>query len=107
MKLFSTVLSQMMALIKQSLQKYNFAALSAYDALLQQQPAWEEVLSRRGPGHLDDKNELREGLQSLKQICLRSFPEFLVDLKLGANNRDSEISVRLVDLTTEVSPSTT
>lgn len=93
----------MTALIKKSLQKYNFLALSAYDALLQQQPAWEDVLSRRGSEYHDDKNELREGLQSLRQICLRSFPEFLVDLKLGANDRGSETSVRLVDLTTDVS----
>ncbi|KAF5351049.1 hypothetical protein D9756_008179 [Leucocoprinus leucothites] len=101
LSLFNSVLGQMAALIKKSLQKYNFLALSAYDALLQQQPAWEEVLSRRGSEYLDDKNEFRDGLQTLRQICLRSFPEFLVDLKLGANNRDSDTSVKLVDLTTE------
>ncbi|KXN84351.1 hypothetical protein AN958_12705 [Leucoagaricus sp. SymC.cos] len=97
LKLFNTVLGQMTTLIKKSLQKYNFLALSAYDALLQQQPAWEEALSRRD--EIEDKNELRDGLGTLRQICLRSFPEFLVDLKLGANDRDSETSVRLVDLT--------
>ncbi|KAF9443168.1 exocyst complex component, exo70 subunit [Macrolepiota fuliginosa MF-IS2] len=99
LKLFGTVLGQMLTLIKKSLQKYNFLALSAYDALLQQQPAWEEVLARRGSEYLDDKNELRDGLQSLRQVCLRSFPEFLVDLKLGANNRDSDTSVKVVELT--------
>ncbi|KAJ3566509.1 hypothetical protein NP233_g6959 [Leucocoprinus birnbaumii] len=101
LSLFSTVLGQMTALIKKSLQKYNFLALSAYDALLQQQPAWEEVLSRRSSEYLDDKNEFRDGLQTLRQICLRSFPEFLVDLKLGANSRESDTSVKIVDLTTE------
>jgi len=43
----------------------------------------EEVSSRRGSEYLDDKNEFRDGLQTLQQVCLHSFPVFLVDLKLG------------------------
>lgn len=57
---------------------------------------------RRGSEYFDDKNELRDGLQALRQVCLRSFPEFLVDLKLGANNRDLDTSVQVVDLAVEV-----
>lgn len=102
LRLFRGVLGQLSALIKKSLQKFNFLALSAYDALLKQQSAWEELLSLRSPEYQDDKSDLREGLQSLRQICLRSFPEFLVDLKLGANDRGSDTSVRLADLTTDV-----
>jgi len=102
LNLFGTVLNQLTTLIKKSLQKHNFLALSAYDALLQQQHSWEEVLSRRGSEYFDDKNELRDGLQALRQICLRSFPEFLVDLKLGANNRDLDTSVKVVDPAVQV-----
>lgn len=101
LNLFGTVLNQLTTLIKKSLQKHSFLALSAYDALLQRQPSWEEVLLRRGSEYFDDKNELRDGLQALRQVCLRSFPEFLVDLKLGANNRDSDTSVQVVDLAVE------
>ncbi|EKM76443.1 hypothetical protein AGABI1DRAFT_63122 [Agaricus bisporus var. burnettii JB137-S8] len=101
LRLFRGVLGQLSALIKKSLQKFNFLALSAYDALLKQQSAWEEILSLRSPEYQDDKSDLREGLQSLRQICLRSFPEFLVDLKLGANDRGSDTSVRLAELTTD------
>jgi len=102
LNLFGTVLNQLTTLIKKSLQKHSFLALSAYDALLQQQHSWEEVLSRRGSEYLDDKNEFRDGLQALRQICLRSFPEFLVDLKLGANNRDLDTSVKVVDPAVQV-----
>ena len=77
-------------------------ALLAYDALLQQQHPWEEVLLRRGSEYLDNKNELRDGPQILRQICLRSFPEFLVDLKLGANNCDLDTSVKVVDPVVQV-----
>lgn len=59
-------------------------------------------MSRRGSEYQDDKNELRDGLQALRQICLRSFPEFLVDLKLGVNNRDLDTSVKVVDPAIEV-----
>jgi len=59
--LFGIVLSQLTTLVKKLLQKHNFFALSVYNALLQQQYPWEEVLSRRGSEYLDDKNELRDG----------------------------------------------
>jgi len=102
LNLFKIVLDQLTTLAKKSLQKHNFLALSVYDALLQQQHPWVEVLSRRGSEYLDDKNELRDGLQTLRQICLRSFPEFLVDLKLATNNRDLNTSVKVVDSAVQV-----
>ncbi len=81
--------------------------MSVYDALLQQQPAWEDILSRRRRSEYDvsgeEKSEVKDGLQVLRQVCLRSFPEFLVDLKLGVNNREVDTNVKLVDLTVDVS----
>ncbi|KAF8878668.1 Cullin repeat-like-containing domain protein [Gymnopilus junonius] len=97
LKLFNTVLTQLIALIRKSLHKYNFLALSAYQGLLSLQGHWEQVLSRRGPD-VGEKNELKDGLQSLRAICLRSFPEFLADVKLGAMAKGgSDTSVKVVD----------
>ena len=103
LKLFNNVLTQLLALIKKALHKYNFVALSAYDGLLSRQPHWSDLLSRRGPDHAEDKNEFKDGLLALRALCLRSFPEFLADLKLGATARGSDTSTKLVNFTVSVS----
>lgn len=103
LKLFSSTLSLLVVLIKKSLQKYNFLVLSAYESLLSLQSDWDDVLSRRGSDYPDGKNELKDGLQSLRAICLRSFPEFLADLKMGSMSKGSDTSVRLTDFTKAVS----
>lgn len=102
LKLFNTVLTQLLTLLKKSLSKYNFLALSAYDGLLSLQPHWNDLLSRRGADHAEDKNELKEGLHALRALCLRSFPEFLADLKLGAMARGSDTGTKLMDFTISV-----
>ncbi|GLB39391.1 putative exo70 exocyst complex subunit [Lyophyllum shimeji] len=89
--LFSTTLSSLVALIKKSLPKYTFLALSAYESMLSQQSQWDDLLSRRGNETRKDTNELKEGLHTLRAVCLRSFPEFLADLKLGALGRGGEL----------------
>lgn len=89
-----------------------------YDTLVGLQGRWDDVLSRRtlsgsgsgiGNGGAEaegGKNEIREGIITLRQICLRSFPEFWADLKLAAtSDREGEISVGLVDVTVDVSSS--
>ena len=102
LKLFNAVLTQLLTLVKKSLHKYNFLALSAYDGLLSLQPHWNDLLSRRGPAHAEDKSELKEGLVALRALCLRSFPEFLADLKLGAMARGSDTATKVMDFTVSV-----
>jgi len=75
--------------IKKSLQKYSFLALSAYEELISLQPRWDDLLARRDSRK--DTNEFNEGLQTLRSVCLRSFPEFLADLKLGALGKGGEL----------------
>lgn len=99
LRLFNSVLTQLLTLVKKSLHKYNFLALSGYEGLLSLQPHWNDLLSRRGPDHAEDKNEIREGLHALRALCLRSFPEFLADLKMGATARGSDTSTGLMDFT--------
>ena len=103
LKLFNSVLVQLLTLVKKALHKYNFLALSAYEGLLSLQPHWTDLLSRRGPDHAEDKNELKEGLVSLRALCLRNFPEFLADLKMGAVARGSDTSTKLMDFTISAS----
>lgn len=61
-------------------------------------------MTRRGEGRRDT-NELRDGLNSVRSVCLRTFPEFLADLKLAATGpgKGGEIGVSLADFTVSVS----
>ena len=58
---------------------------------------------RRGDGR-KDVNELRDGLNAIKGVCLRSFPEFLADLKLAPTTpgRGGEMGVSLTDFVVSV-----
>ena len=102
LKLFHFILTQLITLVKKSLHKYNFLSLSAFEGLLSMQRHWDDLLSRRGSDHVSDKNEPRDGLQSLRALCLRSFPEFLADVKMGAMARGSDTSTKLMDFTISV-----
>ncbi|KAJ7184391.1 Cullin repeat-like-containing domain protein [Mycena filopes] len=95
--LFSTTLTSLISFIKRSLHKYAFLALSAYEALLELQPRWDTLLARRGSENAK-ANELRDGLGTLRGVCLRSFPEFLADIKMaslakGASGGDTSTGV--------------
>ena len=61
-------------------------------------------MTRRGEGRRDT-NELRDGLNSVRSVCLRTFPEFLADLKLAATGpgKGGELGVGLADFTISVS----
>lgn len=102
LSLFHQILTQVITLIKKSLHKYNFLALSAYEGLLSLQRHWDDILSRRGSDHKSEKNEPKDGLQSLRGLCLRSFPEFLADIKMGALTRGLDTNVKLMEFTTMV-----
>ncbi|KIJ59184.1 hypothetical protein HYDPIDRAFT_118771 [Hydnomerulius pinastri MD-312] len=98
--LFTDTLSSLTSLIKRSLHKYTFHALATYSALSSSQSRWETLLARRGEGRRET-NELRDGLNAVRGVCLRSFPEFLADLKLAATGagKGGELSVGLADFT--------
>ncbi|TEB24086.1 hypothetical protein FA13DRAFT_1797469 [Coprinellus micaceus] len=110
LRLFGSVLSSLVSLMKRRLEVYGFLALAAYESLLSLQPLWEQVISyTSSPGSSSDltaKNEFKDGLPVLRSLCLRSFPEFLADIKLaalpktpgagGAGGGQSETSTRVV-----------
>ncbi|KAF7297371.1 hypothetical protein MIND_00970600 [Mycena indigotica] len=80
--LFSNTLTSLVGFIKQSLHKHSFLALASYEALLAIQPRWDTLLTRRGSENAK-ANELKDGLTTLRSVCLRSFPEFLADIKMA------------------------
>ncbi|KAF8970319.1 exocyst complex component, exo70 subunit [Flammula alnicola] len=82
------------------LAQIQFPCVICLRGLLSLQRHWDDLLSRRGPDHMADKNEPKDGLQSLRALCLRSFPEFLADVKMGAMARGSDTSTKLMDFTT-------
>lgn len=49
-------------------------------------------------------NTLKEGLHSLRAVCLRSFPEFLADIKMAGipGGPGSELSSDVADITIRV-----
>jgi exocyst complex component 7 len=101
--LFSDTLSSLISLIKRSLHKYTFLALAAFATLSTLQPQWDNLLARRldvKSAARPESNELKEGLFTLRAVCLRSFPEFLADVKLAASGKGE--STGLTDITMSV-----
>lgn len=100
--LFQSIMSTFTSLIKRSLPKYTFLALSAYSSLMTLQNRWGDLITRPC-GRRD--NELKESLHSLRAICLRSFPEFLADIKLaGVKPAEGQLlGIGVTELVTKVS----
>lgn len=100
--IFQSTLTTLSALIKRSLSTYTFLALSAYSSLSALQSWWDDVMGWRAGRR---ENELKEGLHSLRGVCLRSFPEFLADIKLVAMRPPEGhfLGTGVIDLTVNVS----
>lgn len=97
--LFTTTLSSISALIKKSINKHTFLVLSAHANLSQCQGKWDDFMCRRAER---SENELKDGLHSLRASCLRSFPEFIADIRLAANGKGGELSTGLHEITISV-----
>lgn len=93
--------------MKRALHQHTFLALSAYSRLSDVSVAgrWDDVIVRRsGSGSATlNVNTLKEGLHSLRAVCLRSFPEFLADIKMAAVAAGGgEIGTGVADITQTV-----
>lgn len=102
--LFSTTVTSLIAFIKRSLHKHTFLALSSYESLVLLQSKWDMLLSRRGADSRKETktNELKDGLHALRAVCLRSFPEFLADLRMASMGKGADMSTGLADFTNSV-----
>ncbi|KAF9490346.1 exocyst complex component, exo70 subunit [Pleurotus eryngii] len=96
--LFGTTLQSLISFIKRSLHKHAFLALSSHEALISLKPRWDVVLSRRGSDPRGDSNDpFTDGLQSIRAVSLRSFPEFLADLKMASLGKGGEVGTGLAE----------
>jgi len=101
--MFSTTSTSLVAFIKRSLHKYGFTALSAYESLLSLQPLWDEMAGLRGSDGRKESNEFRDTLESIKNLCLRLFPEALADVRLPSmSGKGGDTNTGLADTTTNV-----
>ena len=75
--LFSSTLKSLTSRIKRSLHKHTFLSLSAYSAIHVHRARWDIRMGR-------PDSTLRDALGAIRAVCLRSFPEFLADIKLAA-----------------------
>ncbi|KAI0731802.1 Cullin repeat-like-containing domain protein [Fomitopsis betulina] len=94
--LFSSTVSSLSSLIKRDLSKYTPMALSLFSYMSAEQERWDQTMVRRTGRR---ENELKDGMQSMKATCQRSFPEFLADIKLAANSSRGELSTGVIDTT--------
>jgi exocyst complex protein 7 len=100
--LFSDTIASLISLIKRSLHKYTFLALVSYESLASLQPRWDAVLAKRAGSGMAEGNELRDVLQALRAVCMRSFPEFLADIKIAGAGKGSEMNTGVADFTISV-----
>ena len=107
LSLFSSTVSSLTTLIKRNLHRHTFLALSTYTALSSLQERWDDVIIRRSQkdpsGNTKIPNELKECLNILRGTCLRSFPEYLADLKMATISRGGEVNTSPADFTRSVS----
>ncbi|KAL5511625.1 EXO70 [Sanghuangporus vaninii] len=101
--LLSTSLTQLTNRVKRALHHNTFLALATHGYLASPEitQRWEDVIKRRANGSTANINALKEGLHSLRAVCLRSFPEFLADIKLAAVPR-TEIGTDVAEITETV-----
>ncbi|KLO10611.1 hypothetical protein SCHPADRAFT_906774 [Schizopora paradoxa] len=107
LSLVSSALNQLTTRVKRALQQHAFLALAAYARLSSPNVSqrWDDIISRRSGKSARDQaaisgkkadintNTLKEGLHSLRAVCLRSFPELLADIKLAAIPKGGAVDV--------------
>ena len=96
---FSSTITSLSTLIKRSLHKYSFLALSTYSSLSASQARWDALITRRTERK---ENEIKDSLNTLRSVCLRSFPEFLADIKLAAIGKSDELPTGVIDFVQSV-----
>lgn len=99
LSLFTSTLSSLGTLIKRNLHKNTFLALASYTSLQALQARWGDVMARRADRK---ESELKEGMHSIRASCLRSFPEFLADIRAAGLTKNIDSGTGLTDVTVSV-----
>lgn len=103
--MFTVTISAIQAAVKKSLLTHVWLALQAWESLTALQPVWDDVMRKR-TGRKE--NELSEIVHAVRGVCLRSFPEFIMEIKLAASPAPSarpvELGTGTADVTKMVRP---
>ncbi|KAI5453770.1 exocyst complex component exo70 [Naganishia albida] len=98
LNLFEDVLTSQIATVKRSLATSTFYAFGLYKTLLQHENDWQEVTAE-----LDFEpavpRVLAENASTLRSICLRSFPEVLVDIRASQPSAKGDTTSSTADVT--------
>ncbi|KAI5121110.1 hypothetical protein M0805_002783 [Coniferiporia weirii] len=98
--------TQLTGRVKRALQRNAFLALSAYAHLVRADVArrWDDAVRwRTGAVAGEGVNALKEGLHSLRAVCLRSFPEFLADVRAASvQGTSGELGTDIAEITETV-----
>ncbi|KAG9085523.1 hypothetical protein FS749_004353, partial [Ceratobasidium sp. UAMH 11750] len=78
---FTSSLSNLSSIVKRNLQNNIFMALAIYSSLSEAQDQYTDIILRR-TGRKD--NDLSTGIHALRGVCIRSFPELLLEIKTPA-----------------------
>jgi hypothetical protein len=96
-------MQSIVSIIKKDLPRYTFLALCLFTLLQPLQAQWESAISSRTTG--ESGSEFREILNNLRGICVRSFPEVLVDVQtaaMGAGAAGREVGTSVAPITRQV-----
>lgn len=98
------MLATLQATIKKNLLGHVWLALQLWTSLAQLQPVWDDVIRLRAGRK---ENELSEIVHSIRGACLRSFPEFILEVRQAGNPPPSaklaELGTGVADVTKMVS----
>jgi exocyst complex protein 7 len=84
LKNLTTITSTLITIIKKDLPRYTFLALCLFTVLQPLQAPWENAIGSRVIADDGVGGEFKETLTTLRGICVRSFPEVLVDVQSAA-----------------------
>ncbi|KAG8956329.1 hypothetical protein FRC04_004409 [Tulasnella sp. 424] len=91
----TSMLSTVQSSIKKSLLAHVWLGIGLFGALGSLQPAWDDVMRSRAGR---DENELADWNHTLRGVCLRSFPEFLLEIKQAGASIRRELGTGVADI---------
>ncbi|KAG8960854.1 hypothetical protein FRC00_014009 [Tulasnella sp. 408] len=95
----TSMLSTVQSSIKKSLLTHVWFGIGLFGALASLQPAWDDVMRLRAGR---DENELADWNHALRGVCLRSFPEFLLEIKQAGASVRRELGTGVADISKQV-----
>ncbi|KAG8973500.1 hypothetical protein FRB90_009921 [Tulasnella sp. 427] len=91
----TSMMSTIQTSIKKALISHVWLGIALFGALGSLQPAWDDVMRQRAGR---DENELGDWTHALRGVCMRSFPEFLLEIKQAGASVRRELGTGVADI---------